>query len=66
MVKKKITSKVYSTHFDSKGSAKMVDVSHKKVTIRIASAEAVIAMKKDTLIKPNEFRIFYRPQNCSS
>ena len=50
MVKKKITSKVHSTHFDSKGSAKMVDVSHKKVTTRMASAEAIIAMKKDTLI----------------
>ena len=49
MVKKKITSKIQSTHFDSKGSAKMVDVSHKKITTRVASAESIIAMKKDTL-----------------
>lgn len=49
MVKKKNTTKVHSTHFDSKGSAKMVDVSNKKVTTRVASAEAIITMKKATL-----------------
>ena len=31
MLKKKNTLKVQSTHFDSKGAAKMVDVSNKKV-----------------------------------
>ena len=49
MINKKKISKIQSTHFDSNGSAKMVDVSHKKVTTRIASAEALIFMKKDTL-----------------
>ena len=38
-----------STHFDGKGSAKMVDVSKKKVTTRIAKAEGWIYMKKSTL-----------------
>ena len=49
MLKKKTTLKVRSTHFDSKGAAKMVDVSNKKVSTRVASAEAVIAMKPATL-----------------
>jgi cyclic pyranopterin monophosphate synthase len=49
MLKKKTTFKVQSTHFDNKGAAKMVDVSNKKVSTRVASAEAIIVMKPATL-----------------
>tara|TARA_A100001011_G_scaffold393316_1_gene482897 strand:- start:2525 stop:2998 length:474 start_codon:yes stop_codon:yes gene_type:complete len=38
-----------SSHFDNKGSAKMVDISRKKITSRKASAEAKVFMKKSTL-----------------
>ena len=38
-----------SSHFDKKGSAKMVDISKKKITSRIAKAEGFIFMKKATL-----------------
>ena len=44
----KITN-IKSTHFDNKGAAKMVDVSDKKITTRMASAEALVFMKKETL-----------------
>ena len=38
-----------SSHFDKKGSAKMVDISKKKITSRTAKAEGFIFMKKGTL-----------------
>ncbi|OUU61297.1 MAG: cyclic pyranopterin monophosphate synthase MoaC [Alphaproteobacteria bacterium TMED62] len=38
-----------SSHFDKKGSAKMVDISKKKITTRIAIAEGFIHMQKSTL-----------------
>ena len=38
-----------SSHFDKKGAAKMVDISKKKITTRIAVAEGFIHMKKNTL-----------------
>ena len=38
-----------STHFDKKGAAKMVDVSLKKSTTRIAKAQGSVYMKKSTL-----------------
>ena len=38
-----------SSHFDKKGAAKMVDISKKKITTRIAIAEGFIHMKKTTL-----------------
>ena len=38
-----------STHFDKKGAAKMVDVSMKNITVRVAKAEGYIHMKKTTL-----------------
>ena len=38
-----------SSHFDRKGAAKMVDISKKKITTRIAVAEGFIHMKKTTL-----------------
>ncbi|MCG8672457.1 MAG: cyclic pyranopterin monophosphate synthase MoaC [Pseudomonadales bacterium] len=37
------------THIDGAGSAKMVDVSEKDNTVRIATAEAVVAMKEEVL-----------------
>jgi cyclic pyranopterin monophosphate synthase len=37
------------THLDEKGHAKMVDVSHKRITARTAMAEAGIIMEKNTL-----------------
>ena len=37
------------THFDSKGRAKMVDVSRKKVTKREAVASADVIMKPGTM-----------------
>ena len=42
-------NKIQSTHFDKKGSAKMVDVSRKNITNRKATAESNIFMKKETL-----------------
>ena len=38
-----------SSHFDKKGAAKMVDISKKKITTRIAIAEGFIHMQKSTL-----------------
>ena len=38
-----------SSHFDKKGAAKMVDISKKKITTRVAIAEGFIHMKKSTL-----------------
>ena len=38
-----------STHFDNKGSARMVDISKKKITTRKAIAQGKIFMKKTTL-----------------
>ncbi len=38
-----------SSHFDKKGAAKMVDISKKKNTTRIALAEGFIHMQKATL-----------------
>ncbi|MBU0599198.1 cyclic pyranopterin monophosphate synthase MoaC [bacterium] len=37
------------THFDLQGKAKMVDISHKKSTLRTAKAEGIIFMQKETL-----------------
>ncbi len=37
------------THFDEKGRAKMVDVSEKPITERVAIAEAYVKMKPETL-----------------
>ena len=37
-----------STHFDTKGAARMVDVSSKKASKRIAVATSRIDMKKNT------------------
>ncbi len=37
------------SHLDSKGQIKMVDVSHKKGTLRSASAEGFILMHADTI-----------------
>ncbi len=38
-----------SSHFDNKGNAKMVDVSKKKITTRLAKAEGYIFMLSSTL-----------------
>ena len=38
-----------SSHFDKKGAAKMVDISKKKITTRVAKAEGYIYMNKTTL-----------------
>jgi cyclic pyranopterin phosphate synthase len=37
------------THIDENGAARMVDVSGKAITVRTASAQAVITMKAETL-----------------
>ena len=37
------------THIDENGAARMVDVSEKAVTVRTASAQAIITMKAQTL-----------------
>ena len=37
-----------SSHFDNKGSARMIDISEKKVSKRIAIASSKITMKKNT------------------
>ncbi|HCJ66728.1 MAG TPA: cyclic pyranopterin monophosphate synthase MoaC [Elusimicrobia bacterium] len=44
------------SHFDNKGKARMVDVSEKKETLRIAKAQAIVRIKKETmdLIKKNK------------
>lgn len=39
------------THFDEKGRSRMVDVSEKSVTTRVATASGVVKMKRDTLEK---------------
>ena len=38
-----------SSHFDKKGAAKMVDISKKKITTRVAKAEGSIYMNRATL-----------------
>ena len=38
-----------SSHFDKKGAAKMVDISNKKITARVAKAEGYIYMNRSTL-----------------
>ena len=38
-----------SSHFDKKGAAKMVDISNKRITTRIAKAEGYIYMNRATL-----------------
>ena len=45
-------------HFDSKGNARMVDVSHKEVTGRTAVAEGVIKVSRDVMdaIKGNKVK----------
>ena len=45
------------SHFDKNGKAKMVDVSGKKITLREASAQAEIYIKKVTLKKILENKI---------
>ncbi len=37
------------THFDDKGSARMVDVGAKEATDRVATAEARVLMNSETL-----------------
>lgn len=44
------------THFDSKGDARMVDVSEKSVTDRIAVAEGFVRMTEETLAVITEGR----------
>lgn len=39
------------THFDEKGRSRMVDVSEKSVTTRVATASGILKMKKETLEK---------------
>lgn len=39
------------THLDHKGNAHMVDVSDKSITKRIATAQAIVSMKPETLTK---------------
>ena len=39
------------THFDEKGRSRMVDVSEKSVTTRVATASGALKMKKETLEK---------------
>lgn len=39
------------THFDEKGRSRMVDVSEKSVTTRVATASGILKMKKETLQK---------------
>lgn len=39
------------THLDEKGAARMVDVGEKRVTRRVAQAQALISMQKETLQK---------------
>lgn len=37
------------THFDEHGLSKMVDVSQKAITLRVAKAKATVLMKKETI-----------------
>ncbi|HEY5733086.1 MAG TPA: cyclic pyranopterin monophosphate synthase MoaC, partial [Methyloceanibacter sp.] len=37
------------THLDDRGAARMVDVSEKKITARLATAHATVEMKPETL-----------------
>jgi len=39
------------THFNASGDAHMVDVGHKEVTVRVATAEGWIVMEPDTLAR---------------
>lgn len=50
-----MTSKL--THLDASGRAKMVDVGDKEITLREATAQAVVGMKPETLALINEGRI---------
>lgn len=45
------------SHFDKNGSAKMVDVTGKRITVREASAQAEIYIKRGTLEKILEHKI---------
>ena len=45
------------SHFDKNGSAKMVDVTGKRVTMREASAQAEIYVRRGTLEKILEHKI---------
>ena len=45
------------THMDASGRAKMVDVGDKEITLREATAQAVVRMKPETLALINEGRI---------
>ncbi len=40
-----------STHFDQQGNAHLVDVSQKAITVRRATAQAVVSMKKTTSLQ---------------
>ena len=46
---RKVAAKKTLTHIDAKGEARMVDVSEKAVTSRIAVAEGAVVMQKATL-----------------
>jgi cyclic pyranopterin phosphate synthase len=46
---RKAAAKTSLTHIDAKGEARMVDVSQKAVTERVAVAEGVVLMQKTTL-----------------
>jgi cyclic pyranopterin phosphate synthase len=46
---RKAAAKTSLTHIDAKGEARMVDVSQKAVTERVAIAEGVVRMQKATL-----------------
>ena len=46
---RKAAAKTSLTHIDAKGEARMVDVSQKAVTERVAVAEGVVLMQKATL-----------------
>ena len=43
-----------SSHFDKKGSARMVDISKKKITVREAVAKGLVFMKSQTLLMIKE------------
>lgn len=45
------------THFDENGASRMVDVSEKQITKRIAVAVSTIHMKKETLIAISDMKI---------
>src|SRR5437868_6185468 len=46
---RKAPAKPSLTHIDAKGEARMVDVSQKEVTYRVAVAEGAVVMQKATL-----------------